>query len=104
MMELSFQRLPLLALPRRVSQTQMASAPPNPRNPQVFFDVSAGTQPLGRIVMELFADVVPKTAENFRGLCTGEYGLGKATMKPLHYKGTIFHRVIRNFMIQVRQP
>ena len=42
--------------------------------PRVFFDVAAGGQPLGRIVMELRSDVVPKTAENFRALCTGEKG------------------------------
>ena len=68
-------------------------------NPRVFFDVTMGGKPLGRIVMELYADVVPKTAENFRCLCTGEKGLGK-TGKPLHYKGSTFHRVIKQFMIQ----
>lgn len=46
----------------------------------------------GRIVFELFADVVPKTAENFRALCTGEKGIGKSTGKPLHFKGCPFHR------------
>ncbi|KAB5541540.1 hypothetical protein DKX38_014514 [Salix brachista] len=68
-------------------------------NPKVFFDMSVGGQPAGRIVMELFADVVPRTAENFRALCTGEKGVGKAG-KPLHYKGSSFHRVIPNFMCQ----
>lgn len=46
----------------------------------------------GRIVLELFADVTPKTAENFRALCTGEKGVGKSTGKPLHFKGCPFHR------------
>ena len=68
-------------------------------NPVVFFDVAADGQALGRIEMELFADVVPKTAENFRALCTGEKGVGKAG-KPLHYKGSTFHRVIPDFMLQ----
>lgn len=68
-------------------------------NPKVFFDVTIADKPAGRIVMELFADAVPKTAENFRALCTGEKGIGKSG-KPLHFKGSIFHRVIPNFMLQ----
>jgi peptidyl-prolyl isomerase D len=68
-------------------------------NPRVFFDVEINGRPTGRIVMEVFADLVPRTAENFRALCTGERGIGK-TGKPLHYKGSVFHRVIKQFMIQ----
>ncbi|EDU44195.1 PpiB Peptidyl-prolyl cis-trans isomerase rotamase - cyclophilin family [Pyrenophora tritici-repentis] len=68
-------------------------------NPRVFFDITIGGAPAGRIVMELFADVVPKTAENFRALCTGEKGTGSSG-KPLHYKGSSFHRVIPQFMLQ----
>ncbi|KAK4387454.1 Peptidyl-prolyl cis-trans isomerase [Sesamum angolense] len=68
-------------------------------NPRVFFDVTIGGQPAGRVVMELFADTTPRTAENFRALCTGEKGVGRSG-KPLHYKGSTFHRVIPGFMCQ----
>eukprot|EP00607_Mallomonas_marina_P009819 CAMPEP_0182418750 /NCGR_PEP_ID=MMETSP1167-20130531/3126_1 /TAXON_ID=2988 /ORGANISM="Mallomonas Sp, Strain CCMP3275" /LENGTH=484 /DNA_ID=CAMNT_0024593109 /DNA_START=95 /DNA_END=1552 /DNA_ORIENTATION=+ len=68
-------------------------------NPKVFFDITIAGEPKGKIVMELFADVVPKTAENFRALCTGEKG-NCSTGQPLHYKGCAFHRVISNFMLQ----
>ncbi|KAF7144351.1 hypothetical protein RHSIM_Rhsim05G0062800 [Rhododendron simsii] len=68
-------------------------------NPKVFFDMSVGGAPAGRIVMELYADTTPRTAENFRALCTGEKGVGKSG-KPLHYKGSTFHRVIPGFMCQ----
>jgi peptidylprolyl isomerase len=68
-------------------------------NPRVFFDISIGGEDAGRIVMELRADVVPKTAENFRCLCTGERGMGRSG-KPLHFKGSPFHRVIPEFMCQ----
>mmetsp|Transcript_60240 Transcript_60240/g.178944 ORF Transcript_60240/g.178944 Transcript_60240/m.178944 type:complete len:183 (-) Transcript_60240:364-912(-) len=67
--------------------------------PQVFFDMTIGGAPAGRIIMELRADVVPKTAENFRALCTGEKGMGQSG-KPLHFKGSSFHRVITQFMCQ----
>lgn len=50
--------------------------------------------------MELFADEVPKTAENFRALCTGEKGVGRVSSMPLHYRGSIFHRIIKGFMCQ----
>jgi len=66
-------------------------------NPVVFFDVTIGGQPAGRIKMELFAHMAPKTAENFRQLCTGEMKKGG---KPVGYKGCAFHRIIKGFMLQ----
>ena len=94
----------------------------HPHNPVVFFDVSVGgveigrspwgpsnfslailsnlyltIMILGRILMELYADIVPRTAENFRQFCTGEM---KKDGVPLGYKNSTFHRVIKDFMIQ----
>ena len=66
---------------------------------RVFFDVTIGGREAERVTFELYDDVVPRTAENFRALCTGEKGVGKAG-KPLHYKGSQFHRVIKDFMVQ----
>lgn len=68
-------------------------------NPHVFFDVTIGGQAAGRVTIELYKDKTPRTAENFRALCTGEKGVGKSG-KPLHYKGSSFHRVISDFMAQ----
>ena len=68
-------------------------------NPKVFFDMTVGGEAAGRIEMELYAHCVPKTAENFRALCTGEKG-ETSSGKPLHYKGCGFHRVIPGFMCQ----
>ncbi|WP_222930737.1 peptidylprolyl isomerase [Allochromatium palmeri] len=71
-----------------------ASLPVWAANPEVALDVSIDGKPAGTITIELFADVVPKTAENFRALCTGEKGEGLA------YAGSPFHRIIPGFMIQ----
>lgn len=59
---------------------------------KVFFNIAANGEPLGKVVFELYNDVVPKTAENFRALCTGEKGFG--------YAKSAFHRVIPQFMLQ----
>ncbi|KAI9777028.1 MAG: Peptidyl-prolyl cis-trans isomerase H [Peltula sp. TS41687] len=70
----------------------------SPTNPIVFFDLTLGGEPLGRIKMRLYADIVPNTAENFRRFCTGE--TKNAQGRPQGYKGSKFHRVIKDFMIQ----
>uniref|UniRef100_A0A452HA22 Peptidyl-prolyl cis-trans isomerase n=1 Tax=Gopherus agassizii TaxID=38772 RepID=A0A452HA22_9SAUR len=61
-------------------------------NPVVYFEVSADDEPLGHITMELFSNIVPRTAENFRALCTGEKGFG--------FKNSIFHRIVPDFVCQ----
>ncbi|KAL4747526.1 hypothetical protein BDW72DRAFT_182615 [Aspergillus terricola var. indicus] len=58
----------------------------------VFFDITANDEALGRVEFKLYDDVVPKTARNFRELATGQHGFG--------YKGSPFHRVIPQFMLQ----
>ncbi|KAL3515247.1 hypothetical protein ACH5RR_022149 [Cinchona calisaya] len=68
--------------------------------PRCYIDISIGGEMEGRIIVELYNDIVPKTAENFRALCTGEKGIGPHTGVPLHYKGSRFHRVIKSFMVQ----
>uniref|UniRef100_A0A804Q621 peptidylprolyl isomerase n=1 Tax=Zea mays TaxID=4577 RepID=A0A804Q621_MAIZE len=76
---------------------------PKVKNPHVFMDISIGGGSAERITFELFANVVPKTAENFRALCTGnpgERGLGASTQKPLYYKGTYIHRIVKGFVAQ----
>mmetsp|Transcript_5974 Transcript_5974/g.9973 ORF Transcript_5974/g.9973 Transcript_5974/m.9973 type:complete len:491 (+) Transcript_5974:115-1587(+) len=89
----------LFSKPGGLYEDKQGVAQPSEDNPHVFFDVKQGDKDMGRVVMRLYADIVPKTAENFRALCTGEKGEG-AMGKPLHYKGSAFHRVIKDFMIQ----
>ena len=66
---------------------------------KVYFDISVDNEPRGRIVFGLFGNTVPKTTENFRALCTGEKGVGNSG-KPLHFKGSNFHRIIPGSMAQ----
>lgn len=91
------------------SKAYTSPYPQNPKNSVVYFDTAvqdghtwfgtASTSPVGRIEMELFDDTVPITARNFRELCRG-YTKATPEGKPLHFKGSIFHRIIPDFMIQ----
>ena len=85
------------AAAQRAAASSAAAAPAYTGGPlpQCYFDMTIGGRPAGRVVMELRADIVPKTAENFRALCTGEKGYG--------FAHSSFHRVIPGFMCQVRR-
>mmetsp|Transcript_31374 Transcript_31374/g.73196 ORF Transcript_31374/g.73196 Transcript_31374/m.73196 type:complete len:362 (+) Transcript_31374:155-1240(+) len=67
--------------------------------PRVFMDIAIDGTPAGRMVFELYNDVNPRTVENFRSLCTGQRGMGRRGL-PLSFKGSPFHRIIPNFMVQ----
>ena len=79
--------------------SQIAAAPIDTVTKKCYFDIEIDGQPEGRLVMGLFGDTVPMTADNFAALCTGEKGVGKSG-KPLHFKGSAFHRIIPGFMAQ----
>eukprot|EP01147_Barroeca_monosierra_P004690 gene4690-8635_t len=82
---------------KKLQETKDGKSAPKPEHPIVFMDIEVGGHPLGRIKFELFSSVCPRTSENFRQLCTGEY---RKDGIPQGYKGSKFHRVIKDFMIQ----
>lgn len=84
-------------------QQEKAEGPPNHdlrTLPKVFLDIAVGAQPPQRLVFALYADTTPKTAENFRQLCTGEHAGRSARGKAFHYKGSVLHRMIPSLMVQ----
>ncbi|KAL3062327.1 peptidyl-prolyl cis-trans isomerase A [Trematomus bernacchii] len=87
-----FLQVSRIPSPENQFSPHSSTHPAEMSRPRVFFDVTLDDKPMGRIIMELRDDVVPKTAENFRALCTGEKGFG--------YKSSIFHRIIPDFMCQ----
>jgi cyclophilin family peptidyl-prolyl cis-trans isomerase len=74
-----------------------ATTGPEVERPRVFFDLEVDGKKLGRLMFSLYADIAPKTAENFRSLCVGDRMQGK---KKLHYLGSGFHRIIPGFVVQ----
>ncbi|XP_007484488.1 probable inactive peptidyl-prolyl cis-trans isomerase-like 6 isoform X2 [Monodelphis domestica] len=88
-----------LALYQALTSDYVSNYVKNSKYPMVFLDISFNKQPIGKLIFELFADVCPKTCENFRTLCTGKAGFSKSGLK-LHYKHTIFHRLVKNGWIQ----
>ncbi|XP_060562468.1 probable inactive peptidyl-prolyl cis-trans isomerase-like 6 [Ruditapes philippinarum] len=88
---------PLLEI---LTEEQYKSCLNNKNHEFVFMDISIGSEPAGRLVFELFTDVVPKTCENFKALITGEKGKSETSDYNLTYKNSLFHRITRNGWIQ----
>ena len=72
-------------------------------NPRVWLDIAAGGKPLGTVMFELYKDDLPRTCKNFVALCKGNKGVGSVSGAKLHLKGTRFHRVINNYLVQARK-
>jgi len=87
------------ALKAKVAQQKLDDQRKPKNETRVFFEVSVGGQSIGKCIIKLYTDKAPKTAENFRALCTGEKGRMR-NGKKLHFKHSIFHRVIPGFMAQ----
>lgn len=68
---------------------------------KVYFDIGINNEPVGKIILGLYGNVQPQTVASFRALCTGEKGMGQLG-KPLHYKGSSFHRIIPGFMYVIQ--
>ena len=89
---------------RSVIELPLKDAAGKPENVRVFMDIWAkaveNDKEIGRIEIELFSKVLPKTCENFRALCTGEKGDTINGTFKLHYKGCKLHRIIPGFMTQ----
>lgn len=83
---------------RSLSYNQLLNKLKHPENPVVFMDIIIGNTDVGRISFELFADVCPLTSENFRQFCTGDHKPQGGP--PRGYRGTKFHRVVKDFMVQ----
>jgi peptidylprolyl isomerase len=80
----------------RLSRSMTVELPPNPR---VFLEIAIGPKIIGKLIIELYTNKVPRTAENFRMLCTGEKGVGRSGAN-LDYKGCQFHKVVSGFLVQ----
>lgn len=89
-----------LAVRKKFSSTQEGLKGDRQSNPIVFLDITIGNDLAGRISLELRSDLCPKTAENFRVLCTGEKGMNKDGTTMMHYKGTKFHRIMKDVICQ----